>query len=155
MTGDSKKIVGFPPWVQEFLLYIIHITCTFKRTSLRLFRFKIHNLSPFWWNLQNLYKICIKGTNYEILNLNNRRLVRLKDAWYITKKSCTDGGNPTKKIYFWVTSRVLLDPHLTSFNVWIWQIPLTSTCLCFLCFTSGAFVPLGTASGSNLEENKA
>ena len=37
-----------------------------------------------------------KGTNCKILDLDIRRLGRLKDKGYITKKSCSDGGNPTE-----------------------------------------------------------
>ena len=45
-------------------LFFCYITCTFKRTSLLLFRFKISQCVPFWIkNLQNLSKICKKGTN--------------------------------------------------------------------------------------------
>ena len=40
-----------------------------------------------------------KGTNWEILNLNNRRLVRLKVHVILQKKSCTDVGNPKKKYF--------------------------------------------------------
>ena len=56
-----------------------YTTFTFKRTSLWLFRSKISQLVPFWIkNPQNLSEICKKGTNCEILNLNNWRLGRLK-----------------------------------------------------------------------------
>ena len=70
-----------------------------KRPSLRLFRFKIAQCVPLWIkNPQKLSKICKKGTNCEILNQNNRRLERLKvHVIFQKKKSCTDGGNPTKK----------------------------------------------------------
>ena len=78
----------------------INKTQTFKRKSLRLFRFKISQSVPFLIkNQQNLPKICKKGTNCEILNLNNERLGRLK-VHVIKQKSLTDGGNPTKKINF-------------------------------------------------------
>ena len=53
------------------------ITCTFNRMSLRLSRFKISQCVPFLIkNPQSLSKICKKGKNCEILNLNNQRLVR-------------------------------------------------------------------------------
>ena len=77
VTGHSKikKFVGFPPSKR----LVCYITYTFKRTSLRLFKFNISQCVPFWnKNPQNLSKICKKGTNCEILNLNSRRLGRLK-----------------------------------------------------------------------------
>ena len=76
MIGHSKikLFVGFPPSV-----LFCYITCTFKRISHRLFRFKISQCVPFLIkNPQNISKISKKGTNCEILNLNNRRPVRLK-----------------------------------------------------------------------------
>ena len=100
--GHSKIVffVGFPHQYKTFFCYI---TCTFKRTSLLLFRFKISQCIPFWVkNLQNLSKTCKKGTNCEILILNYRRHGRLK----LQKKSCTNGGNSRKKFNFWVTSHL-------------------------------------------------
>ena len=50
-------------------------------------------------NPHNLSKISKKGTNCEIVNLNNqtgRLKVHVNKG--SSKKSCTDGGNPTKKI---------------------------------------------------------
>ena len=80
VSGHSIFFVGFLP--SEFVPFLIK-------------------------NPQNLSKICIKGTNCEILDLNSRRL----GTCYITKKSYTDGRNPIKKIQFWVTSH---------FNQWLW-----------------------------------
>ena len=77
-----------------------YITCTFKRSSLRLFRFKISQLVPFLHIFDGFCGFLIqRGTHCEIFNLNNRRLVRLKVRVNTKKKSCTDGGNPTKKIF--------------------------------------------------------
>ena len=45
-------------------------------------------------------EICKKGTNCEVLNLNNWRLGRLKVHVTLQKNSCTDVGNPTKKFIF-------------------------------------------------------
>ena len=45
-----------------------------------------------------------KGSNWSILNLNNRRIGCLKVHFINQKKCCTEGGKPTKKIFFWVTS---------------------------------------------------
>ena len=47
-TGHSKIIcfVGFPPSVQDCFV-IQHVPLKIERPSLRLFRFKFHNLSPF------------------------------------------------------------------------------------------------------------
>ena len=48
-----------------------------------------------------------KRTNWYILNLNKLRLgcLRVHVLHVINQKqSCTDGGNPTKKLNFWVTS---------------------------------------------------
>ena len=63
----SQKLnffVGFPHQYKTFFCYI---TCTFKRTRLRLFRLKISQCIPFRIkNLQNLSKTCKKGTNCEI-----------------------------------------------------------------------------------------
>ena len=56
-----------------------HITCTFKRASLRILDLKFHKVSPFLIkNPQNLSKIFQKRTHCEILNLNNQILGRLK-----------------------------------------------------------------------------
>ena len=57
MTGHSKMFVfcRVSPINTRLFCYI---TCTFKRTSLWLFRFKFHNLSPL-----KICKICKKGTN--------------------------------------------------------------------------------------------
>ena len=52
----------------------------------------MHIFDRFWGFLMQ------KGTNWSILNLNSRRLVHLKVHVINQKKSCTDGGNPTKKI---------------------------------------------------------
>ena len=41
----TQKKIGFPSSVQDFFWFI---TCTFKRPSLRLFRFKIHYFVPFF-----------------------------------------------------------------------------------------------------------
>ena len=58
------------------------ITCTFKRTSLRLFRFKITQCFPFLHIFVRFFGFLIKkGTNCEILNPNNRRLVRFKGTY--------------------------------------------------------------------------
>ena len=66
-----------------------YITYTFKRPSLRLFRFKISQSVPFLHIFDRFCGFLIKkGTKCEILNLNNRRLVRLKV--HITTNSCTD-----------------------------------------------------------------
>ena len=89
----KKKFVGFPPSAQDFLQYI---KCTFKR-SLRLFRFKILKFVPFLIkNPQNISKICKKGTHSEILNLNNRRLMRLK-VHVILQKSLVLTGKTLQK----------------------------------------------------------
>ena len=45
-----------------------------------------------------------KGTHLSISNLNNWRLGRLKVHVMNQEKSCTDRGNPTKKLNFYVTS---------------------------------------------------
>ena len=59
-------------------------------------KFEISQFVPFLIETpQNLSKTCKKGTNCEILNLNSQRLGR---SCYITKKSCTDGGNPTTNL---------------------------------------------------------
>ena len=55
-----------------------YIACTCKRSSLRLFRFKFHNVTPFWFKIRKSIENIKKGTNCEILNLNNRRIGRLK-----------------------------------------------------------------------------
>ena len=66
--------VGFFPSVQDFF---VCYKCTFKR-SLRLFRFKISQFVPFLHFFDRFCGFLIKqGTHCEILNLNNRRLVRL------------------------------------------------------------------------------
>ena len=77
----KKKIVGFPPSVQEFLV-ILHVPLNARVSCYLALTF--HNLSP----------ICIfsidfqikKVTICEILSLNNRRLVRLQvHTYYIHK----------------------------------------------------------------------
>ena len=72
-----------------------------------LFRFKISQFVPFLHIFDTFCGFLIKKrSHFEILNLNNRRLVCLnfKGTCYITKKSCTDRGNPAKQLHFWVTS---------------------------------------------------
>ena len=78
VTGHSKKIFVCP--VSPFSTRLFWtFSWTFKRTSLRLFRFKISQCVPFLhifdWFCGFLIK---KGTHCEILNLDNRRLVLLK-----------------------------------------------------------------------------
>ena len=53
--------------------------------------------------MENMRK---KGTNWEILYLNNRRLVRLQVRVILQNSLCTDGDwrKPYKKNNFWVTS---------------------------------------------------
>ena len=73
------------------------ISCTFKRPSLRLFRFKILQFVPTLHIFDRFCGFSIqKGTNCAISNISNRRLGRLKV--HNKKKSCTDGGQPTKKL---------------------------------------------------------
>ena len=90
-----SNFLGFPPAISTRLF--CYISCKFKRPSLRYYLdWKFHILSPFC--------ICIfdrffgfliqKGTNCETLNLNNRRLLRLK----VTKKVLNWWGKPYKKI---------------------------------------------------------
>ena len=57
------------------------------------------NLDLEFHNLQIFDRFCgFFYQNCEILNLNNRRLGRLKaHVKHITKKPCTDRENPTKK----------------------------------------------------------
>ena len=86
VTGQPKKTCMISPISTRLFWFI---TCIFKRPSLRLFRFKIDKFVPF----------CIKSTRLINLNLNNRRLGRLQVV-INKKKSCTDGGNPTKKCNF-------------------------------------------------------
>ena len=84
-----------------------YVTRTFKRMSLRLFRFKISQFVPFWIkNPQNPLKICKNGTNCEILILCNRRLARLKVHVVEQKSLLLMGGNPTEKFNFWVISHL-------------------------------------------------
>ena len=47
-----------------------------------------------------------KGTNYEILNLNNRAF-KVTYMFYNKKKSCADGGNHTKKNLIEILTRFL------------------------------------------------
>ena len=67
VTGHSKKFV------------CCYITFTFKRPSLQLFRFKCSQLIHFLRIFDSFCGLLIKeGTNSEILNLNNQRLMILK-----------------------------------------------------------------------------
>ena len=67
---------------------------------------KFHSLSPFGGVLGVFMQ---KGTNCEILNLNNWRFGRLKKhVIHITKKSCTDGENPKFLYFFKVTSHFMV-----------------------------------------------
>ena len=70
MTGHSKKIIVFPPSVQDFFV-IYHVSLNARVSG--YLDLKFHNLSPFggFFGVQ-------KGTNCEILNLNNRRIGCLK-----------------------------------------------------------------------------
>ena len=90
---DHSKIKFFCRVSPISTSFFCFITCTFKCTSLRLFRFKISQFVPFCKkksvkSIENMQK----GTNCENLNLKNRRLVRLKVHMYMlyNKKSCTD-----------------------------------------------------------------
>ena len=77
VTQKFHLFEGFPPSVQEF--FVCQITCTFKRLSPRLFWFKITQCVPFLHIFERFCGFLIKkGTHCEILNLNNRRLGRLK-----------------------------------------------------------------------------
>ena len=78
MTGHSKiKLFCrvFPVITRLFC----YITCTFKRPSLRLFWLQISQFVPFLHIFDKFCGFLIrKGTNCAILNINNRRLRRLK-----------------------------------------------------------------------------
>ena len=75
-----------------------YVACTFKSTSDRLFKLKISQCVSFLMkNQQNLLKICKKGTNCEIFNLDNQRLRCLKVQVMHQKSHVHMGGNPTKK----------------------------------------------------------
>ena len=64
VTGHSKiKFLGFPPSVYDFFLYNAWVSGYLD--------LKLYNLSPFGGFLGVFMQ---KGTNCEILNLNNRRL---------------------------------------------------------------------------------
>ena len=102
VTQKLHFLQGVP---HQYTRLFCWITVTFKRPSLRLFRFKIAQFVPFWnINPQNLSKICKNGANCEILKQKNRRLGRLKVHVIEYKNSCADGGNPIKKLNFWATS---------------------------------------------------
>ena len=92
VTGHSKKycFVGFLQSVQDFFWFI---TCTFKRPNLRLFRFKISQCVPFCTKTTKNPSKWDKLWNFKSKLLETRAF---KDTYYITKKSCTDEGNPTK-----------------------------------------------------------
>ena len=76
VTQKRHFFVGFPHIISTRI--VCYIKCTFKRTSLWLRRFKISRVPFLIEDLQNVSKICKKGTNCENLNLNKRRLLRLK-----------------------------------------------------------------------------
>ena len=80
IVEDANKM-QFKGCYQENIYFcglFCYITCTLKRSCLRLFRFRISQFVPFLIrNPQNLSKICKKGTNC-VLYQNNRRLLRLK-----------------------------------------------------------------------------
>ena len=71
----QKKIVEFPPSVQDFLV-IKHVPLNARVSG--YLDFKFHNFPLLIKNTQNLLKVCKKGTNCEILSLNSRRLGNLK-----------------------------------------------------------------------------
>ena len=58
---------------------------------------KLINVSPLGGILGDFVQ---KWTNLSILNLNNRRLVRLEVHFINQKKSCTGRGKPYKQIKF-------------------------------------------------------
>ena len=111
VTGDSKFyfFVGLPPSVQDFF-FIKHVTLNARVSG--YLDLKFHNLSPFCIFPIDFEDFFIKKrTNCEIFNVNNRRSSAFKGTCYITKKSCTDGGNPTKKCNFWVTRHFREELH--------------------------------------------
>ena len=92
VTGHSKKFCRVFPISSRLFCYL---TCIFKRPSLLLFRFKISHLSPYGGFLGDFMQ---NGINCEILNLNNRRLGRLKIHKCYIKKSLVLMGETLQKI---------------------------------------------------------
>ena len=99
-------------WEKRFIF-------TFKRTNLRLFRFKISQCVPFLIKKpQNQSKTSKKGTNWEIWNLNNQRLGRFKGICMFKKKEfLLMGETLEKKLIFWVTSHFIRIKSIPDKNV--------------------------------------
>ena len=95
VTAQKFNFLQSFPQYQTFFVCYKHVSLN-VRVSVYL-DLKFQNLSPFAWKH---HKIRQKGTNCEILKLNNRRLRRLKIHVYNKKKSCNDRGNPTKNEIF-------------------------------------------------------
>ena len=110
-----------------------NITCTFKRPSLRLFRFKIWQFVPFFHRFCGfLFK---RGTNCEILNLNNRRLVLLK-VYVKLQKVLYWLGKPILRIFIFewpVTSRYCIHLGVMLFrcgDLILFRLPTKNVNIC-------------------------
>ena len=78
VTWSLKNLIFLSDFPHQYLQDFF-VTCIFKRLSLRLFRFKISQFVPYLHIFDRFCGFLIKkGTNSEIFNLNNQRLVRFK-----------------------------------------------------------------------------
>ena len=107
VTGHSKIFfLELPPSVQKCPFLYMYLY------TLRVFIFKISQFVPFLIkNPQNQSKIFKKGTNCEILNLNNRRLRPLKVHVIWQKNLLLISENPIKKLKSYVTSHFKINKN--------------------------------------------
>ena len=115
VTQKFNFFVAFPPSEQDFFCYI---TCTFNTRVPDYLYLKFYNLSPYWLNIRKIYRKYAKGD--KLWNIKPKLLESraFKSTCYTTKKSCTDGGNSTRKLNFWVTSHLKLWYTLSKWIRW-------------------------------------
>ena len=101
MTGHSKIYFLGRVSPLSTSLFCLFIICTFKRPSLRLFRFKIDQFVPFCMKTPKSLPKREKFINFK---LSSRRLGRLKVHVINQKEVFYWWGKPYKKIKFFRTS---------------------------------------------------
>ena len=86
VTKKFHFFVGFPPSVQDFLVKK-HLPLNARVSG--YFDLKLHNLSPFGLKIREIHRKYAKRGQIVTREF--------KGTCYLTKNSCTDWGNHTKK----------------------------------------------------------